>query len=311
MARIIQFSFAALVVSALAAAPSQAALLFYESFTGYTAGGASLDGQGGWGSVGGAAMGVYNGTSNFSSTVAGSDWNGTLAGSATSGGNFIGATVATATFGDIALASFVTDSFTDGSTTWLSFVSYNSQAQRSRVNLAIGAAAMTGAGVQGASSATTTSGGQEMAGQGIGVGSLNGDAVNQASVAAYWNPNPSGNDKVTDSTNIGAGRPYLNVAKIVWGTGGGVDTISVARFTDITGLTEASFNSATKSTISFALDQSTFDTLSFANLSVPIDDIRIANDFASAITGTVVIPEPASLVLLCLGGLMMIKRRKA
>lgn len=270
---------------------TQGALLFYEDFSGFTAGGASLDGQGGWNSPG-DSQNVQNASYSGGGNGA---WDGTIGGSATSGGNFI-AKLGEA-FGDIALSTLVTSSFADGTTTWFSYVEYNGNGgANGRQNVAIGAAPLTG------------SGGVEMAGQGIGIGTT----TNNTPRAALWEPN-AGDDKSTAASNIGSGRPIFVMAKIEWGNGSN-DTITVKRtaFSIPAGFSETDWNAIPElSTISADLDQSTFDTLSFANASGFMDDIRIASDFDSAVTGTTVIPEASFALLGGLGLLALLRRRRS
>jgi hypothetical protein len=285
----------AVVAAAALTAPADADLFFYEDFTGLTAGGAGLNGQGGWTSPGGD-MQVQNTT--FTDGSSGS-WNGTITGSTTSGGNFITpATGGAHAFADIALDSFVTNSFAAGTTTWLSYVEYNGNGGNVGLqNLAIGAAPLTG------------DGGVEMAGEGIGVGTTN----NNTPRATYWQPNALGDDENADATSsISSGRPIFVVAKIQWSDTGN-DTITVKRFAFSIpgGLNEAAWNAeAGVSTNSADLDQSTFDTLSIASRYAWFDEIRIANDFDSAVTGTTVVPEPGTLALMGLGGLCLARRRR-
>ncbi len=283
-----------LIVLSLTSA--QGALLFYEDFTGFTAGGASLDGQGGWNSPGDSES-VRNETYTGGGSTG--SWNGTITNSTTSGGNFLAATGNTHAFGNIALSTTVTNSFAAGTTTWFSYVEYNgNNGSAGRQNVAIGAAPLT------------SDGGLEMAGQGIGVGT--GTSSNTA-LATFWEPNATGDDKITASSSIGSGRPIFVISKIEWDAVSGDDRITVKRFAFSipVGLTETDWNSeAGVSTNTANLDQSTFDTLSFANQYAYLDDIRIASDFDSAVTGTVVIPEPSALLLSSLGGLALLRRRR-
>jgi hypothetical protein len=278
------------------AGPTNGSLLFYEDFEGVTGSnaGVSLDGQGGWTSPGNS-INVHNGTIGQDGSTG--TWDGSVSGSPTSGGNFIapvfGGTVG---LGNIALAPFVTNSFADGTTTWFSYTEYNANGGASaRQNIAIGAAPLTA--LDGAS----------MAGDGIGVAT---DGANTPR-AAYWNAATGEN---AAASTIGSGRPLFVVAKIVWSDAGN-DTITVKRWNQTTGipagLSEADWNAATElSTTSADLDQTTFDTLSIASGYAWFDEVRIANDFDNAVTGTIVVPEPGTLCLHLIGQFMAFASRR-
>ena len=273
----------------MASAPAQAALLLYEGFD-YSAG--DLDGNGGWVVSSGDPEVSLNGVLRDS-------YDGSYAGVTTTGG-YMYNTNATVDYASTSLASSVTSTFTDGSVTWLSLISVRgTNGAKARYSFAIGADALTG----------QNGGfvGNEMAGDGIG---LTAHDDNDAE-AAYWTPNAAGDDGVAGGTDMpgNTGRDRFTVAKITWSDAGN-DTIDWVFFDKGDTMTEAAWNAAGKSSVSADLDQSTFDTLSFASDYVHFDEFRIATTFDDAVSGTEVIPEPTSLALLGLGGLLIAGRRR-
>jgi len=264
------------------ASTAQANLLFYEGFD-YAAG--DLDGNGGW-----------SATSQMQVALSGTDtdtYTGTYSSVTTTGGYSFN-TTGSGGLANVALGSSVTSTFTDGSVTWLSFIdSRGTNGANAKGALAIGAAALTGTNMTNPS----------MVGDGIGIAAHD----NNADEAAYW----SDSGVNVGGTDIpgGTGRDRFNIAKITWSAGS--DTIEWAFFDAGATITEANFDAASKSTVSAALDQSTFDTLSLGSNFMHFDEIRIGTTFTDAVSGTVVVPEPTSLALLGLGGLLIARRRRA
>lgn len=165
-----------------------------------------------------------------------------------------------------ALDPSVTATFTDGSVTWLSFIGYNN------TQVAIGADVLQ-------------SRGNVAAGQNIGAGGI----FNNNSVRAhYWDDEDSNGsfEDIPSLTLLGSSNPQFVIAKIVW-SDTGVDTITCARFASGATISEAEFNAASQSTISADLDQSLFDTISFAGSNEYVDEIRIATTFDQAVNGTI------------------------
>jgi MYXO-CTERM domain-containing protein len=258
------------------------ALLFYEGFD-YTAG--DLDGQGGWSATSQMQV-ALNGTDTDTYT-------GTYASVTTTGGYAFN-TTGSGGLANVALGSSVTSTFTTGSVTWLSFIDIRgTNGANAKGAFAIGAAALTG------TSMTNPS----MVGDGIGLAAHD----NNADEAAYW----SDSGVNVGGTDIpgGTGRDRFNIAKITWSDGGN-DTIEWAFFDAGTTISLANFDAASKSTVSADLDQSTFDTLSLGSNFMHFDEIRIASDFTSAVTGTVVVPEPSAALLGGLGLLALLRRRR-
>jgi hypothetical protein len=274
-------------VLVLVGGSSDAALLFYEDFNSYGAG--ALNGQGGWNSNGALVQ-----TSTYSSGSTGA-WDGTHPVIPTGGDRFIANGALSSNLFDRVLPVTVTNTFVPGTTTWLSYLEYNgNNGSVGRHNLAIGAAPLTGAG------------GVEMAGQGIGVSTSGSNGGR----ATYWTPAAGLDDNVFSTESLASGRPIFVVAKIDWAAGGSNDTITIARWnqTATSAPNLADWNaltSAEKPTISADLDQSTFDTLSLETNNYGwIDDIRIATDFDSVVSGTNVVPEPSSALILTAVGLL-------
>ncbi len=240
------------------------AILFHEPFD--FADGSDLNGQGGWTAgtnTSGAFVEVHDGAGL-------EPWDGAFTG-VTQSGNYAGRsftpnTLADWVYGGHALDPSVTATFTDGAVTWLSFIQYGNNAQ-----VAIGADVLQQRG-------------NVAAGQNIGMGGLfNNSAVR----AHYWDDEDS-NGSFEDHpslTTIGSSNPHFVIARIVW-SDSGVDSITCARFTSGSTISEAEFNAASQSTISADLDQSVFDTVSFAGSQYYIDEIRIATAFDEAVNGT-------------------------
>ena len=239
--------------------------MFHEPFD--FADGSDLNGQGGW------TAGTNTAAPAFVEVHDGAGvepWDGTFTG-VTQTGNYAGRsftpnTIADWVYGGHALDPSVTATFTDGAVTWLGFIQYGNNPQ-----VAIGADVLQQRG-------------NVAAGQNIGMGGI----FNNSSVRAHYWDDEDNNGSFEDHpsfTLLGASNPHFVIARIVW-SDTGEDTITCARFTSGSTITEAAFNAASQSTNSADLDQSLFDTVSFAGSQYYIDEIRIATTFDGAVNGS-------------------------
>lgn len=95
---------------------------------------------------------------------------------------------------------------------------------------------------------------------------------------------------------------FMIVGKIDWVPNGGLDTLTLYNITDVNAPLPTSF-----ATMTADLDNTLFDTLAFESHQVAtIDEIR----FGTELSDVGVVPEPGSLALLGLGGLMIGYRRR-
>ncbi|MCK4294804.1 MAG: discoidin domain-containing protein [Planctomycetes bacterium] len=268
---------------------AQASLLFYEGFD-YNAG-SSLAGLG---TPGGGSGTWFDNSSGPHMTVRANGapvsqlWTGIPSGGYPQAGGFLEGERTDDNSGHILLATSVTSTFQDGTTTWMSFVSAGTALtglpdNHHKPNLAVGQGELMDNRAQQAN------------GQAIGGGPRYNT---QSSSAAYWDDEDnSGNFEEHRSAGT-KGRispQQLIVIKIEWGTTS--DTVSVANFgisTPYTPLTEADFNAASPVSITSVnnLDQSTFDTLSFHGSRSNFDEIRIGTTFDDIVTGTSVGKNP-------------------
>jgi hypothetical protein len=151
---------------------------------------------------------------------------------------------------------------------------------------------------------TTNAGGTQMNNSGNGIGiSVDGSGTAARVQATTWSSGgrtqhgPTGTILPRDAT-------WLFVGQIIWGTGGGDDTLNVyLPGTDLALPTVYSTGAAN-------LDQSAFDTIAVSgkNHSPIIDEIRFGATYADVAPA---IPEPASLALLTLGTAFALRRRRA
>jgi len=293
---------AAVAILALAAS-AQATVLFYEPFD-YT-GGTAVAGSG----TPLGATGPWVQSSGTNMIIApphnphgdGDDFTGLPAGVPGADSSYAAGLAQNENRLKIGLAASVTDTFLDGTTTWMSFVAINAvNHAHHKPNLAIGDGELLNDRAK------------EAEGQAIGGGAHYNDS-NRREHASYWyDGDISGTAERYSSGQVLVDYQdqELIVMKIEWGAAG--DTVSLLNFdmkdaADWALITEAAFNTGAVSiTSSVNLDQSTFDTLSLHSSRSSYDEIRIGTTFAD-----VVVPEPATIMLLGLGGLLVRRRRRA
>jgi len=279
----------------LAGGSAQAQLLLYEPFD-YTAD-EPLTGQGtdSNGMTGTWTAGVTqaDGTAYVLDAASGQFWDGTLPDSSLPiTGGFAGGNETIVPnnvdhfWGERPMDPSVTETFVDGTTTWMSAVfSRAANPNHRKPMIGIGAGALAGGGTRA----------QRADGQAIGGGSNYNDGSGVIR-ASYWDDETEPADGVFERHNSGGLAKKVPqeifVAKIEWGAV--TDTVTVYNFAIDDTLTEEEFDLATKQTITSVnnLDQSAFDMLSFAGSRFFIDEIRIGQTFDDVVTGTSVGPGP-------------------
>jgi len=295
------------VAVCIAGGSAQGALLLYEPFD--YAPGSALDGltdaasasdvglTGPWASAGHHTVEVD--AADHGGTAGG--WQGIPAGTMPNVGGFACGEDVNGNKGFRSIAAAVTATFVDGTITWMSFVAANTaNPNHHKPNIAIGQGELLDDRAQKAN------------GQAIGGGPRYNDGNGDAR-AAYWADETVPPDGVFEEHRGGSQSPdfpnqHLQVYKLEWGANS--DTVTVANFSlaDAAAwadVTEANFDAIGVSITSATnLDQLTFDTVSFHGTRTHVDEIRIATTFGD------VVPEPATMGLLAIGGLALIRRKR-
>jgi len=271
------------------AIPAQARLLLYEGFD-YPVG-ETLDGQTPPAGMGMTGSWTADDHKNFDVKIVDGPrespqwrtWDGIAYNVAQTGG-FIsaGSDGRTHTWGHIMLDSSVTDEFRDGAVTWMSFLCAQADVPWGFwPMLAIGAGELL------------EDRGNQAADQAIG-GGVQGNSSGNGG-AYYWDDDDGdgtyeihhSDDIMPFAINVNPPIPYLMVIKITWSDTGD-DTVEAYAFPVGEGSeapTEEAFNAGAVPN-SADLDQSLFDTLSYAGARFEFDEIRIGTTFEDILTGT-------------------------
>jgi hypothetical protein len=151
------------------------------------------------------------------------------------------------------------------------------------------------------------------AGYGVGFG-INSTAGPDRNIGTIVYNNSADYTTVSEATasfnGPGASDVHLLAMKVNWNEFGTLDEIFVFDVTDLT--TEPGEGSALATdTFDFTqLQQNSLDVFNISETQVAnVDEIRVATTFAEAVGGGA-IPEPSSLALLSVAGLLMARRRR-
>ncbi|MHC4165874.1 MAG: discoidin domain-containing protein [Planctomycetota bacterium] len=276
-----------IVMLLLGGAVVQARLLLYEPFDYAT--GAKLDGQTPPDGMGMTGSWTATDHKDFGMTIVvgdgsnGEKWDGVAANITQTGGFIsVGADGRAHVFGHVKLASSVTDTFVDGSTTWMSCVSAQGEVPWGYwPMLAIGTGELQ------------EDRGANAAGQAIGGGGYYQGNRDGLVGAHYWN-DEDGNGSYeihAGAATVDSYTPQLLVFKITWSDAGN-DVVKAYSFDVNAGApapTEAAFDAGAVFH-SANLDQSQFDTLSYGGGRIELDEIRIGTTFGDVTTGTSIAP---------------------
>ena len=146
-------------------------------------------------------------------------------------------------------------------------------------------------------------------GVGFGINSVGGPA---RGIGALYYDNATEFTRVTEETATfngpAASDLFLLAMKVEWNPDGVDDVISVYNVTDLT--TEPTNPLATATVDLSQAEQDSLDVLNISETQVAfVDEVRIATTFGEAVGGSS-IPEPSSLILGAMAGLLALGRRQ-